>query len=144
MCWKDYTIKEHMTYAVLIYEIISCICRYVFQTAATCKLEIHDGSYQLKFYQGIAGTKHPEKTENKQINDNLGELLSSSVKYSDTPNHQRFAFEITDTKTYLMAFFYKQESRSLDPFLNGLWDWIEEDKVFLKKYDEIMDMLIKK
>ncbi|BDC97290.1 KAP family P-loop NTPase fold protein [Treponema saccharophilum] len=136
--------KEKMTYAILIYEIISCICRYVFQTATTCKLEILDNIYQLKFYKWTNGTKNPEKTENKLLNDNLGELLSSSVKYSDTPNQQRFAFEITDTKTYLMAFFYRQEARFYDPLQNALWDWIEEDKVFLKKYDEIMDMLLTK
>ncbi len=136
--------KDQMTYAILIYEIISCICRYVFQTAATCKLEILDNRYQLNFYRWVNGTRNPEKTENKRLNDNLGELLSTSVIYSDTPNHQRFAFEITDTKTYLMAFFYKQEARSYDPLQNGLWEWIEENKVFLKKYDEIMDMLIRK
>jgi len=43
-----------------------------------------------------------------------------------------------------MAFFYRQEARSYDSLQNDLWDWIEEDKVFLKKYDEIMDMLIRK
>lgn len=136
--------KEHMTYAILIYETISCICRYIFRTASTCKLEIHDDRYQLDFHRWINGTRNPERTENKRLNDNLGDLLSTSVKYSDTSNHQRFAFEITDTKTYLMAFFYKQEIRSYDPLQNGLWGWIEEDKVFLKKYDEIMDMLIRK
>ena len=135
--------KEKMTYAILIYEIISCICRYIFRTS-TCKLEIHDDRYQLDFYRWTNGTKNPERTENKVLNDNLGELLSTSVIYSDTPNHQRYAFEIIDTKTYIMAFFYKQEIRFADPLQNGLWHWIEEDKVFLKKYDEIMDMLIKK
>lgn len=88
--------------------------------------------------------KIPKKQKIKLLNDNLGELLSSSVNYSDSQNHQRFAFEITDTKTYLMAFFYKQETKFFDPLQNGLWGWIAEDKVFLKKYDEIMDMLIKK
>ena len=136
--------KDRMTYAILIYEIISCICRYVFQTAATCKLEILDNRYQLNFYRWFNGTRNPERTENKRLNDNLSELFSASVKYSDTPNHQRFAFEIIDTKTYLMAFFYKQETRSYDSFQNGLWGWIEEEKVFLKKYDEIMNMLVKK
>lgn len=136
--------KEHMTYAILIYETISCICRYIFRTASTCKLEIHDDRYQLDFYRWTNGTRNPERTENKRLNDNLGDLLSTSVKYSDTSNHQRFAFEIADTKTYLMAFFYKQEIRSYDPLQNGLWDWIAEDKIFLKKYDEIMDMLIRK
>ena len=136
--------EEQMTYAILIYEIISCICRYVYKTPATCMLEIHDNRYQLNFYRWTNDSKNPEKTENKILNDNIGELLSSSVSYSDSPNHQRFAFEITNTKTYLMAFFYKQETKFLDPLQNGLWGWIAEDKVFLKKYDEIMDMLIKK
>ena len=29
-------------------------------------------------------------------------------------------------------------------FESSVWGWIEEDKVFLKKHDEIMDMLIRK
>ena len=29
-------------------------------------------------------------------------------------------------------------------FESSVWGWIEEDKIFLKKYDEIMDMLIRK
>ena len=135
--------KEQITYAILIYEIISCICRYIFRTA-TCKLEIHDDRYQLNFYRWTNGTRNPEKTENKLLNDNLGDLLSTSVGYSDTPNHKKLAFEITDTTTYLMAFFYRQEARSYDPLQNALWDWIEGDKVFLKKYDEIMDILVAK
>lgn len=76
---------EKMTYAILIYEIISCICRYVYKTLATCQLEINDNRYQLNFYRWTNGTRNPEKTENKQLNDNLGELLSTSVKYIDTP-----------------------------------------------------------
>ena len=132
--------KEQITYAILIYEIISCICRYIFRTA-TCKLEIHDYRYQLNFYRWTNGARNPE---NKLLNDNLCDLLSTSVGYSDTPNHKKLAFEITDTKTYLMGFFYKKEPKFTDPLQNGLWDWIEEDKVFLKKYDEIMDMLVAK
>ena len=135
--------KEQITYAILIYEIISCICRYIFRTA-TCKLEIRDDRYQLNFYGWTNGTRNPEKTENKLLNDNLGDLLSTSVGYSDTPNHKKLAFEITDTKTYLMGFFYKKETKFTDSLQNGLWNWIEEDKVFLKKYDEIMDMLVAK
>lgn len=57
--------EEQMTYAILIYEIISCICRYVYKTPATCMLEIHDNRYQLNFYRWTNGSKNPEKTENK-------------------------------------------------------------------------------
>ena len=53
----------------------------------------------------------------------------------------RIAFEIFDTKSYLLAFFTAQEAKSYDTLQNKLWDWIEEDKVFLKKYDEIMNIL---
>lgn len=136
--------QEQMTYAILIYEIVSCICRYVFQTAATCKVEIHDSRYQLNFYRWTNGTREPKKTENRHFNDNLVELLSIPVKYSETNNKQRYAFEIIDTKTYIMAFFYKQEARSYDLFQNALWDWIQEDKTFLQKYDEIMNTLTAK
>ena len=43
-----------------------------------------------------------------------------------------------------MAFFANKPKFPYWTFESSVWEWIEEDKVFLKKYDEIMDMLIKK
>lgn len=51
---------------------------------------------------------------------------------------------IRDTKSYLMAFFTNKPKFLYWTFETSVWGWIEEDKIFLKKYDEIMDMMIRK
>lgn len=43
-----------------------------------------------------------------------------------------------------MAFFSDPPHFSYKSFESHVWDWIGEYKVFLKKYDEIMDMLVVK
>lgn len=134
--------KERMTYAILIYEIISCICKYVYHSKEICKFIIHNDFYTLDFYNGINMPVIPETTEFEIFQNNIQSFLNFPVKYyEDMDGRNRYAFEIFDTKSYLLAFFTKQEIRSQDPLQNGLWQWIGEDKIFLKKYDEIMDML---
>ena len=51
---------------------------------------------------------------------------------------------IRDTKSHLMTFFTNKPKFPYWTFESSVWGWIEEDKIFLKKYEEIMDMLIKK
>ena len=51
---------------------------------------------------------------------------------------------IRNTKTYLMAFFINKPDFPYVTFESYVWDWIRDDKDFLNKYDEIMDLLIKK
>lgn len=43
-----------------------------------------------------------------------------------------------------MSFFSTNYSNSDDPLQKELRQWISEDKKFLTKYDEIMDMLVAK
>lgn len=137
--------EEQFTYAILIYEIISCICRYIFHLNETCKLSEGNEKYRLNFYQGFVRTKHPERTENKNLHVNIDTIFSCAVRYSESyRGPYRLPFEIVDTKTYIMAFFYEQKARFLDPLQNRLWDWIKEYKAFLQKYDEIMNMLVAK
>ena len=98
--------------------------------------------YKLSFYQGIAGTKHPEKTENKNLNVNIGTIFSCAIRYgSNTRGPYRLPFEIVDTKTYIMAFFTDKPNFSYRTFESSVWGWIGEDKKFLQKYDEIMNIL---
>ena len=134
---------EIFSYAILIYEIISCICRYVFHLKDTCKLYVGSDKYQLEFFQGMVSFQNPDKKDNTALNENLRDFFSSSVNYDEySGTHRRFAFEICDTKTYVMAYFYKKEIKFDDPLQNDFWEWIEEDKVFLKKFDEIMNTLV--
>ena len=104
--------EENMTYAILIYEIISCICRYVYHSDKTCELSDANNQYHLNFHSKVKSSVIPETTEYIQLQKNLINNLSSPVHYYDSDDgRHRYAFEITDTKTYLMAFFYRQETR---------------------------------
>ena len=137
--------EEQMTYAILIYEILSCISRYVYHAKDSCKFTIKNDYYTLDFYNGFSHTVIPETFEFTTFQKNLQNFLNYPANYfEDVEGRHRYAFEIFDTKSYLLAFFTKQEVESSDPLQNGLWRWIAEDKIFLKKYDEIMDILIKK
>ena len=137
--------EEHMTYGILIYEILSCISRYVYHATDSCKFKITNEYYTLDFYNGISLTVIPETFEYVTFQKNLQSFLYYPVNhFEDREGRHRYAFEIYDTKSYILAFFTEQEARSYDPLQNGLWRWISEDKIFLKKYDEIMDMLIAK
>lgn len=134
--------SEQMSYAILIYEIISCICRYVYHSKKTCKVTTHDDVYTLDFYTGIDTSVVPEITEYTKFQNNIYEFLTYPINYfEDNEGRHRYAFEIHDTKSYLLAFFTEQEVQSYDPLQNGLWRWIGEDKIFLNKYDEILNML---
>ena len=138
-------IEEHMTYAMLIYEILSCISRYVYHAKDSCKFKITNDYYMLDFFNGISLKVIPEDSEYNTFQQNLQSFLRYPVNhFEDRDGHHRFAFEIFDTISYILAFFTEQEARSYDPLQNGLWDWIAEDKIFLKKYDEIMDLLVAK
>ena len=134
--------NEQMSYAILIYEIISCICRYVYHSNKTCCVTTLDDVYTLDFYTGIDISVIPETTEYVKFQNNIHEFLTYPINYfEDNEGRHRYAFEIHDTKSFLLAFFTKQEVQSYDPLQNGLWRWIEEDKIFLNKYDEILNML---
>ncbi|MCR4948007.1 MAG: KAP family NTPase [Treponema sp.] len=137
--------EEQMTYVILIYEILSCISRFVYHAKDSCKFLINNDYYTLDFYNGISLSVIPETFEYATFQKNLQNFLNYPVNhFEDIEGSHRYAFEIFDTKSYILAFFTKQEVDSYDPLQNGLWHWIAEDKIFLKKYDEIMDMLIMK
>ena len=59
-----------------------------------------------------------------------------------TYTYQNYPFKIIDTKTYIMAYFWDSTKRSIDTLQNYLFDRIFEDKIFLQKYDEIMNIII--
>lgn len=135
--------KENMTYAILIYEIISCIDRYVFHHADTSKLHYYNAVYTLEFFSdGFVSNNKPFEIENKQLNDNLKNFFScSEQKDNNTYRSPLETFKIYDTKSYVMAFFTKKPDFSYVTFESHVWDWIQEDKIFLQKYDEIMNTI---
>ncbi len=137
--------KERITYAFLIYELLSCITKFLLhsntmffvQEAATKQ------SFILSLYQVDGMSKTVYETEYSSIISNIEaffcvpRLLNQADQFIDT-------VFIRDTKSYLMAFFTNKPKFPYWTFESSVWGWIEEDKVFLKKYDEIMNMLVKK
>lgn len=131
------------SYAILIYEIISCICRYVFHIDKTCSLIGGSEEYYLTFFSGIPTYKNPNLRDNKDLNTKLRDLLSCHAYYNEAYSpRQLFPLEIKDTKTFMMAFFCDSNVRNVDPVIDGLWRSINHDKIFLNKFDEIMNMLV--
>lgn len=135
--------EDRITYAILIYEIISCICRYVYHSKESCLLITDKDNFVLSFHDIVNTSVLPETNEYVNFQKNIQEFVKYPVNfYDDQDGHHRYAFEIMDTKSYILAFFTEQEAESYDPLKRALWRWISEDKVFLKKYDEIMNILV--
>lgn len=130
---------EHITYAFLIYEILSCICQFVFHLNKTCRVSI-DNNYQLEFYQRASENKYAED-EYKELNEKLKSFFTKQIKYADYQTRQRFAFYIEDTKSYIMGFFLDPKERAYEPLQTSVWHYIDEDREFLDKFDEIMHLL---
>ena len=134
---------ELNSYAILIYEIISCICRYVFHLDKTCTLNTGNEEYYLGFFNGVGTYKNPDQKENNDLNNRLYDLLSCRAYYNEAFRPKElFPLEIKDTKTFMMAFFYDTNVRNVDRVIDGLWRGIHQDKIFLNKFDEIMNMLV--
>ena len=135
--------QERCTYAILIYEIISCICRYVFHLSETCKILEGNENYSLVFSSVYLSSSKVTKVKYDKFNGNLKNLLVSGIR-NEPYVYQKYPFEIIDTKTYIMAYFWNSTKRSIDTLQNYLFDRIFEDKIFLQKYDEIMNIIIER
>ena len=135
--------QKRCTYAILIYEIISCICRYVFHLSETCKIFEGNENYSLVFSHVYLSSSKVTKVKYDKFNENLKNFLVSEIR-TIPYTYQNYTFKIIDTKTYIMAYFWDSTKRSIDTLQNYLFDRIFEDKIFLQKYDEIMNMIIGK
>ena len=136
--------QEQCTYAILIYEIISCICKYIFHAKEVCKLSNNGQAYTLDLFSNLTDYIVPDTPTYIKFQKNLNSFLSSPIKYSYLYNgkEERILFEIIDTKTYMLAFFTKREDNYSDLLQNVVWKQISKDKVFLNRYDEIMNVLV--
>ena len=99
-----------------------------------------DNNYQLEFYQRASENKYAED-EYKELNEKLKSFFTKQIKYADYQTRQRFAFYIEDTKSYIMGFFLDPKERAYEPLQTSVWHYIDEDREFLDKFDEIMHLL---
>ena len=137
--------RERITYAFLIYELLSCITKFVLHgnTLFFVREAATKESFILSLYQVDGMSKTVYETEHSVIISNIERFFNVPKTQNQTEQFIDSVF-IRDTKSYLMAFFTDKPTFPYYTFESGVWDWIAEDKVFLKKYDEIMDMLVKK
>lgn len=137
--------EERITYAFLIYELLSCITKFLLHsnTMFFVREAATKQSFILSLYQVDGMSKTVYETEHSTIISNI-EVFFSVPKIQNQAGQFIDTVFIRDTKSYLMAFFIDKLKLPYWTFESAVWGWIEEDKVFLKKYDEIMDMLIRK
>ena len=135
---------EQLTYAILIYEVISCISMYVFHLSNLCQV-VHEqnSDYILEFFKDRHSSLDPYQQENLRLNSNLKNWSSIPVEYNHDSNGNRpLSFGIRDTKSFVLAYFSPKPNYSSDTEGKYIWDLIERDSIFLHKYDEIMKMLV--
>lgn len=137
--------EERITYAFLIYELLSCITKYLLHSNKMFFVRevATKQSFILSLYQVDGMSKTVYEIEHSTIISNI-EVFFSVPKIQNQAGQIIDPVFIRDTKSYLMAFFIDKLKFPYWTFESAVWGWIEEDKVFLKKYDEIMDMLIRK
>lgn len=137
--------KERITYAFLIYELLSCISKCVLHTKTLffVREAATKQSFILSLHQIDGMSKTVYETEHSVIISNI-ERFFNVPKTQNQPGQFTDSVFIRNTKSYLMAFFTDKPKFPYWTFESSVWGWIEEDKVFLKKYDEIMDMLVRK
>ena len=130
--------EERLNYDFLIYEIISCISRYVFHSNKSFRIRESSNKqdFVLSFYQFDESSRTVYESEHEIIKSNIESFFTVSE------NQIGDAKFIHDTKSYLMAFFAVKPKFSSWTFESSVWDWIEEDKVFLQKFNEIMNLLV--
>ena len=93
--------QKRCTYAILIYEIISCICRYVFHLSETCKIFEGNENYSLVFSHVYLSSSKVTKVKYDKFNENLKNFLVSEIR-TIPYTYQNYTFKIIDTKTYIM------------------------------------------
>lgn len=137
--------KERITYAFLIYELLSCITKFVLHnnTLFFVREAATKQSFILSLFQVDEMSKTVYETEHSVIMSNIEKFFNVPKTQNQTGQFTDSVF-IRNTKSYLMAFFTDKPKFPYWTFESSVWGWIEEDKVFLKKYDEIMDMLVRK
>ncbi len=135
--------EDNITYAYLIYEILSCIRKFLFHEPRQYSIQETQDQKIIRLCvtarDGLTRNTYNELF--KKINSNIASFFQIQINtdMSGMPFDNVF---IRDTKSYLMAFFVEKPDFPYVNFEYYVWNWISKDKIFLQKYDEIMDMLV--
>lgn len=133
---------ELCSYAILIYEIISCIASYVFRSKNLCTVTNGaNGTFTLVF-KDVEFSPNPYAGKYKQLAENLRNFFC--LKKSDyfMQDSELIEFPILDEKSYLMKLLVDVTKLYDDYSQKAYSRFIAEDKVFLSEYDKIMHTML--
>lgn len=133
---------ELCSYAILIYEIISCIASYVFRSKNLCTVTNGaNGTFTLVF-KDVEFSANPYAGKYKQLAENLRNFFC--LKKSDyfMQDSELIEFPILDEKSYLMKLLVDVTKLYDDYSQKAYSRFIAEDKVFLSEYDKIMHTML--
>lgn len=133
---------ELCSYAILIYEIISCIASYVFRSKNLCTVTNGaNGTFTLVF-KDVEFSSNPYAGKYKQLAENLKDFFC--LKKSDyfLQESDIISFPILGEKSYLMKLLSDVIKVYNDYSQKTYFGFIAEDKAFLSEYDKIMHTML--
>lgn len=133
---------ELCSYAILIYEIVSCIASYVFHSKNLCTVKSDSNGIFTLVFKDVEFSSNPYAGKYRQLAENLKDFFCLSKTYYTDPNAKSDYFFIFDEKSYLMKSLASVIENSDIYAQKTYFDFIEEDKVFLSEYDKIMHTML--
>ena len=133
---------ELCSYAILIYEIVSCIASYVFHSKNLCTVKSDSNGIFTLVFKDVEFSSNPYAGKYKQLAENLKDFFClSKTLYTDYAA-KLDNFFICDEKSYLMKSLASVIENSDIYAQKTYFDFIAEDKVFLSEYDKIMHTML--
>ena len=133
---------ELCSYAILIYEIVSCIASYVFHSKNLCTVKSDSNGIFTLVFKDVEFSSNPYAGKYRQLAENLKDFFCLSKTYYTDPNAKSDYFFIFDEKSYLMKSLASVIENSYIYAQKTYFDFIAEDKVFLSEYDKIMHTML--
>ena len=134
--------SECCSYAILIYEIISCIASYVFHSKNLCTVKNDsNGTFTLVF-KDVDFSASPYADKYKQLAENFKDFFCLNKTYYTSLYIKSDVFFIRDEKSYLMKLLADEENIYNDYGQKTYFNFIAEDKAFLSEYDKIMHTML--
>lgn len=133
---------ELCSYAILIYEIVSCIASYVFHSKNLCTVKSDSNGIFTLVFKDVEFSSNPYAGKYRQLAENLKDFFCLSKTYYTDPNAKSDYFFIFDEKSYLMKLLADEKNIYDDYSQKAYFRFIAEDKVFLSEYDKIMHTML--
>lgn len=134
--------SECCSYAILIYEIISCIASCVFHSKNLCAVKNDSNGTFTLFFKDVDFSANPYAEKYKQLAENLKDFFCLNKTYYTDSYIKSNVFFIRDEKSYLMKLLADEENIYNDYGQKTYFGFIAEDKVFLSEYDKIMHTML--